>query len=168
MKNNFKKLCGISFLFVILIFQTGLCEVRLPRLISDGMVLQRDVPVKIWGWGAFGEKVTIDFCGNSYSGITGAEGKWTITLSELNAGGPFEMLIKSENEIILKNILVGEVWICSGQSNMALPISRVRELYEDEIVNSRNDLIRQFLVPMKYDFNNKQEDLQTGNWQSAD
>jgi sialate O-acetylesterase len=142
-------------------------QVRLPRLISDGMVLQRDTSVKIWGWADKGENVTITFNGKTYSAAADPNGKWMVTLSPSKAGGPYDMDVKGDNLITLKNILIGDVWVCSGQSNMELTMERVKDKYPDEIVNSDNFSIRQFEVPDKYNFNTPQEDLESGAWESA-
>ena len=142
-------------------------QLRLPRLISDGMVLQRDAEVKIWGWAAAGEEVAVEFIGEVYTAATGIDGKWSVTLSGLKAGGPFCMQIKADNSITIKDILVGDIWVCSGQSNMKLPIARVIDICEDEIACSYNKEIRQFLVPERYDFNTPQQDLQAGSWEYA-
>ncbi len=163
------KIAGSAlFCFLFMVSQVAFCQVRLPRLISDGMVLQRDANVKVWGWADAGENVTVNFNGKTYKTTADKDGKWEVKLSGLKAGGPYTMEIKASKAITLKDILVGEVWVCSGQSNMQLPISRVRDLYEDEIADSSNPNIRQFAVPEKYDFNMPHEDLQSGNWVSAD
>ena len=159
----FNKVLLVSLFFSATVF----CDVKLPRLVSDGMILQRDVPVNIWGWASPGEKVTVNFLGKTYSQTTGADGKWLIKLPALNAGGPYDMAIEGNNKLSVKNILIGDVWVCSGQSNMVLPVSRVRDLYEDEIASSQNDMIREFTVPMKYDFHKRCEDVQGGSWISA-
>ena len=153
--------------YLLLFSHTAFCQVRLPRLISDGMVLQRDGRVKIWGWAAADEKVTINFNGQAYSDTTGTDGKWAVMLSELKAGGPYSMEINGSNHIRLKNILIGDVWVCSGQSNMDLPMSRVEERYADVIANSNNPAIRRFFVSKRYDFNTPQNDLQSGYWESV-
>jgi sialate O-acetylesterase len=164
MKMNIKILgCCI----ILTIFQTAFCQVRLPLLISDGMVLQRDANVKVWGWAEAGEKVTINFNGKTYDAAAGSDGKWTVTLSELKAGGPYNMEINGDNHITLKNILIGDVWVCSGQSNMELPMDRVKDKYPDVIARCDNPNIRQFIVPKRYDFQTPQENLQSGNWESA-
>ncbi|MFA5251931.1 MAG: sialate O-acetylesterase [Phycisphaerae bacterium] len=131
------------------------------------MVLQRDANVKIWGWADAGEKVTINFNDKTYIAITGTDGKWMVTLSPSKAGGPYNMEIKAENEIALKNILIGDVWICSGQSNMELAMDRLKDKYPNEIANSDNPSIRQFVVPRKYNFNAPQDEMESGVWESA-
>jgi sialate O-acetylesterase len=153
--------------YILLFSQAAFSQVRLPRLFSDGMVLQRDDSAKIWGWAAADEKVTITFNGKTYSDTTGKDGKWAVKLSELKAGGPYDMEINGSNRISLKDILIGEVWVCSGQSNMDLPMARVEERYADVIANSNNPAIRRFFVSRRYDFNTPQEDLESGSWESA-
>jgi len=167
MKLNVKTLGPALCCYVLLICQTAFCNVRLPRLVSDGMVLQRDATVKIWGWADEGEKVTINFKGKTYTTAAGTDGKWMVTLSPLKAGGPYNMEIKATNLITLKSILIGDVWICSGQSNMELSMDRVKDKYPDIIAHSDNPSIRQFIVPDRYNFNTPQEDLESGNWESA-
>lgn len=162
------KISRLLLCFYLLLFsQTAFCQVRLPLLVSDGMVLQRDANVKVWGWAAEGEKVTIDFNGKTYHATAGTDGKWAVVLSESKAGGPYHMDIKASNHITLKNILIGDVWVCSGQSNMVLPMDRVKYRYEEAIANSSNPSIRQFIGPDRYDFNKPREDFQSGRWESA-
>ena len=167
MKVNIKTLCWLLCCYLLLLCQTALCQVRLPALISDGMVLQRDVSVKIWGWADEGEKVKIKFIGKAYNTRADAEGKWEVLLSRLKAGGPYRMNIDGVNHIALKNIMVGDVWVCSGQSNMELSMDRVKYRYPDVIANSDNPSIRQFVVPDVYNFKQPQEDLTSGHWVSA-
>jgi sialate O-acetylesterase len=167
MKLNMKKL-GLALCCYVLVFsQTAFGLVRLPRLVSDGMVLQRGDSVRIWGWADADEKVTINFNGKTYSDIAGKDGKWAIKLNSLKAGGPYNMEINGSNHMTLKNILIGEVWVCSGQSNMDLPMSRLEDRYADVIANSDNPAIRRFFVSKSYDFNKPREDLQSGSWESA-
>lgn len=167
MRLNLKKLVLIISCFTLLLPQTTLCKVRLPRIISDGMVLQRDAEAKIWGWADPGEEVVVKFKGKSCFTVADADGKWMVFLHPSEAGGPHTMEIKAGNIITLKDILVGDVWVCSGQSNMVLPMSRVIDLYEDVIADSENPAIRQFLVPDRYNFNKPEEDFESGSWESA-
>jgi len=157
-----------SLLFLIfLVAQTAFSQVRLPKLVSNGMILQRETPVKIWGWASAGEKVTIKFKNQSFETITLADGKWLITLSAQKAGGPFEIKITASNQIILKDILFGDVWLCSGQSNMETTMSRVSPLYGKEIETCTNSGIRLFQVPVRWNYNKPQEDIQGGKWEEA-
>ncbi len=90
---------------------------------SDNMVLQRDRPVPVWGWTQPGETVTVTFAGKKTSAVADSEGRWQAVLEPLPAGGPYEMTLEGPERIVLKNILVGEVWLASGQSNMEWPLS---------------------------------------------
>jgi len=155
-----KLLC--AFLFLISISSFG--QLKLPRLIRDGMILQREVPVKIWGWASGGEKVTLQFNNQSFNTVTGKDEKWQIMLPAQKAGGPYEMKVIGSNSIVLKDILFGDVWLCSGQSNMEYPMNRLTDKYADVIARCENNNIRQFKVLQVYDFNAPKEDYSSGNW----
>lgn len=156
---------------IILLFfvQVGAvkAQIRLPKLISDGLILQRNEKVKLWGWASPNESVQLTFKSKKYLAKADEKGNWAIQLPAQKAGGPYEMIFNASNEIIVKDILFGDVWICSGQSNMELPMERLKEKYGDEIVNATNSNIRQFLVPDKYDFNEEKSDVDSGSWVSA-
>lgn len=155
-------------IFILLFNLPLFAQLRLPRLVSDGMVLQRDTKLNIWGWAKSNETIVIDFKGKTYHTVANAAGEWKIVLPEQKAGGPFEMQVKGEKEeITLHDILIGEVWFASGQSNMELPMRRVAPIYENEIKTSECDFIRQFLVPQRYNFKQPEKDLPNGNWVSA-
>lgn len=141
-------------------------KATLPKLISDGMVLQRNAEVKIWGWANAGEKVAIAFGGSVYTTSANGSGEWEVELSGLSAGGPYQMMILSDDTITINNILVGDVWVCSGQSNMELSMERARPLYQEEIAKAQNPYIRYFEVPKTYDFKGPRGDLSGGQWQS--
>ncbi len=156
------------FSFSFLLALTSFSQVRLPKLVSDGMVLQRDTKVKIWGWATAGEKVSVHFLGAAYSSVAGPNGSWSVMLPELKAGGPHEMKIEGSNEITVRDILIGDVWICSGQSNMEFVMMSSSSIYGEEIAHAENKFIRQFTVPRKYTFAGDQQDVASGSWQSAD
>ncbi len=142
-------------------------QVRLPRLISDGVILQRDAEIKIWGWASADEEIEMTLQNKTYSTQANKEGKWAIILPSQEAGGPFEMVFQASNTIRIRDILFGDVWICSGQSNMELTMDRVKDKYPDVLISSENTNIRQFLVPDKYDFKTEHDDFDAGNWESA-
>ena len=167
MKLNSKIFGSVICCYVLMAFQTAFCQVRLPKLVGDGMVLQRDAQVKVWGWANNGEKVTINFNGKTYNTTAGTDGKWMVILSKLKVGGPYDMEINASNHITLKNVLIGDVWVCSGQSNMELTMDRVKYKYPDVIVHCENPNIRQFEVPDRYVFESPQEDLESGRWESV-
>lgn len=157
----------IILIVTLLISLTAFGQVRLPKLISDGMVLQRDMEVKIWGWAATHEKISIIFHDSIYQTTADSLGEWNVKLPSLKAGGPYKMMLCASDTVTIKDILVGDVWICSGQSNMELPMKRVSPIYGPEIANSENVNIRCFIVPQKYNFKEPQKDLASGTWQAA-
>jgi sialate O-acetylesterase len=120
-------------------------EVKLPALFSDNMVLQREMAVPVWGWADHGEVVTVEFRGQRSSTVA-RDGKWQVRLPKLQAGGPDTLTVSGKNKVELQNVLVGEVWVCSGQSNMEWPVMRSFEP-EKTIANSGNPVIRLFTVP---------------------
>ncbi len=105
----------------------ALAEVRLPAVFDANMVLQRDVPLAVWGRADAGEKVTVAVAGRSRSATADAAGRWALTLDPMAAGGPHTMTVGGTNRIELGNVMVGEVWLCSGQSNMAMTVSRCKD-----------------------------------------
>ncbi|MGI4864904.1 MAG: sialate O-acetylesterase [Janthinobacterium lividum] len=116
------------FLFLLLSSTTLLplaahATVRLPRFVADHMVLQRDAPVPLWGWAAAGETVTVTFRQRTYKAVPEAgTGRWQVRLPAQPAGGPYELTIKGQNTIQLRDVLFGDVWLASGQSNMEWPL----------------------------------------------
>jgi sialate O-acetylesterase len=157
----------VLIVFLSLITLLAFAEVKLPRLIGDGMILQRDVPLKIRGWASPDEALILTFNQSDYRTSADKEGNWEIILPPQPAGGPYSMNIQASNSISINDILIGDVWICSGQSNMELPISRVAPLYKPEIASADYPQIRQFEVPKTYDFKEPQKDLQYGKWVAA-
>src|SRR5690606_37272442 len=113
-----------SLILIFFMASSAVGQVKLPRLISDGMVLQRDTEVKIWGWASPGEKVSVEFIDQEYETQADNSGNWEVQLLELKSGGPFQMVIEAKNRLEINDILIGDVWICSGQSNMELPMKR--------------------------------------------
>lgn len=142
-------------------------DVRLPQLIGNGMVLQRDQPLTIWGWADAGEVVRVRFGGREVQAQTGADQKWSVTLPAQKAGGPYTLTIQGRNLITLDDVLVGDVWVCSGQSNMELPMSRVIDRYPDGIATANYPKIRQFGVATRYAFDGPQADFPTTKWVSV-
>jgi sialate O-acetylesterase len=157
----------LSLLSAFFVMDVGFAEVRLPKLVSNGMVLQRDAVVNIWGWASPGEKITVNLINDSLQTVANEKGEWSVAFKNLRVGGPYSMEVKANNIINIQDILVGDVWLCSGQSNMELPMRRVAPFYPNEIANCENANIRQFAVPQVYNFNQAQADLQGGEWKSA-
>lgn len=122
-------------------------EVRPHALIADGMVLQQEKPVRLWGTAASGESVAVEFRGHAASTIADAAGRWQLELPSQTAGGPYPMVIRGTNEVRLKDVYVGEVWVCSGQSNMGWPVAN--RPGSKELLGTENPRIRLFTVPQR-------------------
>jgi len=131
-------------LMILLAAEPVLADVRPHGLLSDGMVLQRGMKVPVWGVADEGETVKVTFCGQEVS-TTAEDGKWMVKLEPMQAGGPFAMEISGKNVVEINNVLVGEVWVCGGQSNMVQPvINSVNG--QREVDNSANSMIRLLTV----------------------
>jgi len=139
---------SLILLIFSLIFSFVKADITLPHIFSSNMVLQRDIHLSIWGWADPGERVTVTLNDQKRSTRTSREGIWVLELEPIPAGGPYEMKIKGKNEILLTDILMGDVWICSGQSNMEWSVSRSNDA-EIEIANANYPEIRLFSVPNK-------------------
>jgi sialate O-acetylesterase len=135
----------ILMALVVLSVSSVLAVVKPHGLISDNAVVQQGISLPIWGSANDGEKVTVKFQDQEVS-TTAQNGRWLVRLKPLSAGGPFTMTIAGENTVELKNILVGEVWVCSGQSNMQWPVSRSANPQET-VANSKDPYLRLFTVP---------------------
>ncbi len=138
-------MAGLALLMVV---STAQANVRLPAIIGNNMVLQKDIPLPIWGWADPGENVTVTLGESMASAKADAAGKWKVTLpAEKKAGGPHEMIIAGKNAIKISNILVGEVWAGSGQSNMQWAV-RQSTNGEQEIAAANFPKIRLFMIPL--------------------
>jgi sialate O-acetylesterase len=161
MKTLYKTGLFLVFFFITI---SAFGQIRLPQLISDGLVLQRNAPVKIWGWASPAENISLDFNGTAYKTVADKDGNWEIQLLPQSAGGPYTMTLKASNSIQINNILIGDVWLCSGQSNMETPVSRVMSLYGEEIKNYTNPHIRYVKIPLTYNFHGPQTDVAPCSW----
>lgn len=142
-------------------------QVRLPRLIGDNMVLQRGEPVTIWGWASPKEKVTVTFKNKSYSAVATADSSWKVQLPAQAAGTGYDMLVRGKNQIRIRNVAFGDVWLCSGQSNMVINMERVKERFPDDIASAGYPDIRNFFVPTKADLSGPKQDLPASQWRTA-
>lgn len=135
----------VFFVFLALAAQA---EVRLPALFSDNMVLQQGMDVPVWGWADNGEEVKVSFRGKTVK-TKAKDGKWMVKLGKLKAGGgPDSLVVEGKNRLELKNVLIGEVWVCSGQSNMELALNSA-EGGKEEVARSSNPQLRLFKVTRK-------------------
>jgi sialate O-acetylesterase len=158
-------------LFIIVLFlvvsHSVSGNITLPVLVSDGMVLQRDTRIKVWGWASPGERVRIKFNGKTFNTAGDQAGNWMITMPPMKAGGPYNMEIKGNNTIFINDVLIGDVWFCSGQSNMVLNMERVKDRYPEDIVNADYPEIRNFFIPTASDALSVHKDLPAGKWIKA-
>jgi sialate O-acetylesterase len=153
-------------LVILLIQEVSFAQLKLPNLISDNMILQRDTPLTIWGWAKPGEKVTLLFREKTAETVTAADGKWKFKLAALKPGRPVEMSFTSgDKTLVIRNILVGDVWLCSGQSNMDYQLYKAKHLYPKEIADASNYQIREFAVKNPYSF--QETDNAIGSWKNA-
>ena len=155
------------FLLLFIVPQFGLGQIKLPRLVRDSMILQRDTKINIWGWASPNEKINVKFNGRSYKATATADGKWLVQLQPMSAGGPYTMEIAGKNKIILKDILIGDVWFCSGQSNMVHQLNIHDVTYAKDIAEANNSQIRQFWIPTLTSLTGPGNDLPSGFWKSA-
>lgn len=156
-----------SWVWLLLFSFSASAKITLPQLVSSHMVLQRETNLTIWGWAAAKEKITVSFNGKTYKTITDDQGSWAVKMGKMKAGGPFKMMIKGENTIILDDIMLGDIWFCSGQSNMALPMERLKEAYPQVIEKDHFPMIRNFFVPTKANLSGESADLPPGKWVPA-
>ncbi|WP_046575628.1 sialate O-acetylesterase [Spirosoma radiotolerans] len=146
----------------LLTFQTAFADVRLPNVFGSHMVLQRRKPVPVWGWAEAGEKVTVTLNNQTKTTKAGKDGKWRVTLDAMEAGGPYQLLVKGKrNTVTFDDVLAGEVWICSGQSNMEWPLAAAANA-KTEIPVANYPNIRQLLV--KKDISLTPKDNIEGSW----
>lgn len=143
-------------------------QVRLPAIVTDGMILQRDTPLKIWGWASPGEKVTVQFDRGKYTTKANAHGKWQVGLPAMPADGKTHTLnVKGKNTITINDILLGDVWFCSGQSNMVHQMNIHDVTYAKDIQEANFPAIRQFWVPNTTQLIAPAEELPSGEWVPA-
>ncbi|WP_368411299.1 sialate O-acetylesterase [Paludisphaera mucosa] len=121
-------------------------DVKLPAIFGDHMVLQRSLPLNVWGWAEPGEDVTVKFHGQTRTTKGGGDGKWSVVLEPVAAGGPFEMVVSGKNTVTFNDVLVGEVWVCSGQSNMQWSVAGSTDA-DLEIAAAKFPNIRLISVP---------------------
>src|ERR1043165_3506020 len=143
-----KRLLPLSIVLGFCLGTTVRSEVRLPALFSDNMVLQQGMDLPVWGWADDGEEVKVSFHGKTAK-AKAKGGKWMVKLGKFKASADSDVLVvEGKNKIEVKNVLVGEVWVCSGQSNMELALNNAFE-GKEEVARSSNKQLRLFHVPKK-------------------
>ncbi|HEY9259265.1 MAG TPA: sialate O-acetylesterase, partial [Chitinophaga sp.] len=131
---------------VALISTVAFADIRLPNVLASNMVLQQKSDVKLWGWAGPTERViiTTSWDNKSDTVVASRDANWNITVHTPAAGGPYTITFKGQNTIVLDNVMLGEVWVCSGQSNMEWSSHQQIQQIIDEIPNSANTNIRLF------------------------
>lgn len=142
-------------------------SLRLPRFFADGMVLQRDAEIPVWGWAKPGSTVVVNFNGKTVTTMASSEGTWKGYLPKMKASFENNSLdIHANNEnVTIKNILIGDVFLCSGQSNMELPIRRCMDVVADKVKDYSNPNIRYLKLPHQYNYNHPNNDVIVKPWQ---
>lgn len=155
-------------LFVLLTGTTN-AQLRLPKIFGDSMVLQRNAPVRIWGWAAPAETITIQFHKQTKTVQTNASGSWEAVLTAEPAGGPYQLQVKGKTTITLQGILMGDLWVCGGQSNMEMPVNyswgKVVNA-EEEVATASYPAIRLFTVEKNIE-GQPVDDVKGGSWQTC-
>jgi sialate O-acetylesterase len=159
-----------KYLFSILsicLAVAAMADVRLPQIFSTNMVLQRNIAIPVWGWAAPGEKVTVQFNKQTKSTRAGKDGKWKVQLSQEAAGGPFQLVVKGKNSITVDNVLVGEVWLCSGQSNMEMNVKHSEDKRYQKDIRAANDPQIRHIKIKNIVSDTPSQDIE-GDWKIAD
>ncbi len=163
--------CGSWLWVACCLLAAGLhlrADVKLPKIISNHMVLQRSPATSIWGWAAPGESVTVSFDSKTAQATADADGKWKAALDLSKSGqGPFDLTVEGKNKITVSDVLVGQVWVASGQSNMELPLQGTLGSAE-EIAQATNPFLRQYFVVHNEKPQPPAEDSVGGSWRLTD
>ena len=161
-------------LLLVLVSLPAVADVRLPRIFGHHMVLQRGIKLPVWGWAETGEKLTLTLKGRDLNlkleTVADGGGQWKLELPALKAGGPYVMTVTGDNSVAFNNVMAGEVWLCSGQSNMEVPVGLLNGAawwkgvlnYEEELASADNPKLRLFNVATTW----KQSPIQdvNGSW----
>jgi len=155
----------IVLLAIICVSSTTNAEVRLPQLFQSGMVMQRGKPIPIWGWADKGEQVTVTFLKKTYTTTADDQGRWRIDLPKMKAGGPYVLEVRGEKQEVREysDILIGDVWLLSGQSNIDVTIERVYPQYVNEIDQFNNGQVRLFRVQNETSTHGVKDDIRPTN-----
>ena len=142
-----KKFILLTFLFCLLLQIKAVAKISMPVTFGNGMVLQREMPVRIFGEASEGATLTVRFNGQEKIAVS-EDGRWKLALQPMSAGGPFELHISGDNdEIIYSDVMIGEVWLAGGQSNMAMALQSTNE-YEKYLPAEENSSLRFLKIPV--------------------
>jgi len=156
----------LSLLVALVVVQPSVGQERpfVHPLFTNHMVFQRGIKVPVWGWAEPGSLVEIEFQGEKASAKADESGRWQVRLGPFTAGGPYELKIRGPEDVNLQDVMVGDVWLCSGQSNMAWPVSRANDA-EEEIAAANYPKIRLFTVPNQISY--EPQETVEGTWQTC-
>lgn len=161
--NPFFALCLFALLLGLVFPEPASAKVSLSTMFSDHMVLQRDVQLRFWGTGAPGEKVTVSLAGQKATTTTSAKGNWRVELEDpIAAGGPYDLVVSGENTVKFSDVLIGDVWLCAGQSNMVYTVGSLPKPQE-VLAEAKDPEVRLFYV--KRDMSETPKTNVSGSWQ---
>lgn len=155
-------LASVVTLCCLTLWNNAWAAVKLPAIFQNNMVLQRGKPLPVWGWADPSEKISIMLNGRSVAVVSNKHGRWRAVLPALEAGGPYEMIIQGKNKIVLHDVLIGDVWVCGGQSNMQWNISQTGFIERDTAF-IRQAEIRLYTVRIEMDYLPR-EDIKGSGW----
>ena len=170
---RFKEKSLFTFILILTTFFQNFAQVKMASIFTDNMVLQQKAKVPVWGWSQSNKTVSIktSWDNQNYSAKANNDGKWKVFVNTPKAGGPFQININDGKDFTLKNVLIGEVWILGGQSNMEMPMKGFRSQpvlgSNDAIVNSKNPNLRLYIVPRAREYKVK-ENSKTSSWKQAE
>ena len=153
------------FLFILLSSFSLQAAVSLPHIFASRMVLQRNKPISIWGWAKANEKINVQLHKQNIETIANSNGEWLVTLQAESAGGPYELVVTGENKLVFTDVLIGDVWLCSGQSNMAFSVNEAQNAEAEKLAADFPN-IREFTVPRAVS-SLPLQDVNGGNWVAA-
>ena len=145
-----------------LLASSAFADIRLPAIFSDHLVLQRDASVPVWGWADPGERVSVTVAGQSQTTTAGADGKWRVNLEKLAAAEPTTLTVQGKNTVTIRDVLIGEVWLGSGQSNMAMTVNRAQD-FEKEKAAANYPRLRMFKEESTA--SDQAQDVGKGRWE---
>jgi sialate O-acetylesterase len=154
----------LAFYFLLFFSLSSIAQIRVPSLIADNMVLQRDKPVKVWGWASPNEKISLTLNKKTIKTSATPDGKWEIILPAQVAATGMEMVLKGKNEIRINNVAFGDVYFCSGQSNMVHQMELHHVLYAKDIAEANNPDIRHFWIPNLTHLSGPKDDIPNASW----
>lgn len=172
LNENMKKYFVLTMMLMVCLMGQAQERVTLPSFFADGMVLQRDVKIPVWGKGVAGCQVTVTLNGKTAKTKVKADGTWKVYLPKMQAGGPYTLAVMektSKSSAAVKkveNVLIGDVFLCSGQSNMELPIRRCMDVVKDEVKDYSNDNIRYLKFPHQFNYVRPNDDVRCLPWQN--